>query len=133
MHRNLCAYIPHPCPLIPAGLPSMISDAAHSVGTNVSSNLGDLLGLSEERPKSASAEPPHLPGANSSNVLHTAKEAGGWPAREGPHAVGEYLAALSLAASNSTDAPALVKRLNTSALHPALSAGLPFCDQPIVS
>lgn len=109
----------------------MISDAAHSVGSNVSSNIGDLLGLSEERPKSASAEPPHPPGANT-NGMHTTEEARGWQAHEGPHAVGEYLAALSLAASNSTDAPALVKRLNTSALHPALSAGLPFCDQTIV-
>ena len=104
----------------------MISDAAHSMGSNVSSNIGDLLGLSEERPKSASAAPPHPPGANT-NMLHTAEEARGWQAHEGQHAVGEYLAALSLAASNSTDAPALVKRLNTSALHPALSAGVPFC------
>ncbi len=39
-------------------------------------------------------------------------------------AVGDYLAALSLAASNSSgDAPGLVKRLNTCALDPANSAG----------
>ena len=46
-------------------------------------------------------------------------------ARTGPDAVGEYLAALSIAASNSTgDAPGLVKRLNTHALDPAKVTGL---------
>ena len=40
-------------------------------------------------------------------------------------AVGDYLAALSLAASNSSgDAPSLVKRLNTCGLDPASLAGL---------
>ena len=50
--------------------------------------------------------------------------AGAEKAAQGADAVGEYLAALSLAASNSSaDAPALVKRLNSSVLDPALSAG----------
>ncbi len=38
----------------------MISDAAHSVSSNMSSNIGDLLGLSEEKPHPAPAgAPPH--------------------------------------------------------------------------
>ena len=50
--------------------------------------------------------------------------AGSENAAEGTDAIGEYLAALSLAASNSSaDAPALVKRLNSSVLDPTLSAG----------
>ncbi len=107
----------------------MISNAAHSVGTNVSNNIGDLLGLSEERPKSASAEQPQPAGTNSSTVQHMAEQAQGHQGRECLDAVGGYLAALSLAASDSTEAPALVKHLDTSALRPRLSAGRPFCDQ----
>ena len=50
--------------------------------------------------------------------------AGSGQAPQGTDAIGEYLAALSLAASNSSaDAPALVRRLNSSVLNPALSAG----------
>ena len=50
--------------------------------------------------------------------------AGSERAAQGTDAIGEYLAALSLAASNSSaDAPALVKRLNSSVLDPTLSAG----------
>ena len=50
--------------------------------------------------------------------------AGAEKAAQGADAIGEYLAALSLAASNSfADAPALVKRLNSSVLDPTLSAG----------
>lgn len=46
-------------------------------------------------------------------------------AGDGPDAVGEYLAALSLAASNSTaNAPGLIKCLNTSVLNPTLAEGL---------
>ena len=42
-----------------AGLPAMLSDAAHNVHTNVSSNIGDLLGLSDEKePHATSAQPP---------------------------------------------------------------------------
>ena len=36
----------------------MLSDAAHSVHINVSSNIGDLLGLSDEKePHAPSAQP----------------------------------------------------------------------------
>ncbi len=49
----------------------------------------------------------------------------------GPDAVGEYLAALSVAASNSMgDAPGLVKRLNTHALDPAQMTGVLQTAQP---
>ena len=55
--------------------------------------------------------------------------AGSEKAAQGADAIGEYLAALSLAASNSSaDAPALVKRLNSSVLDPAPSAGAARCQ-----
>lgn len=38
----------------------MISDAAHSMGSNFSSNIGDLLGLSEEKAQHATMEQPQL-------------------------------------------------------------------------
>ena len=142
----------------------MLSDAAHSVHTNVSSNIGDLLGLSDEKePHATSAQPPCCATSQLGNKNPARHAQPPWPCSDvckmvGPagkllstqcrapvmggvrgslfalqalrtlpqetDAIGEYLAALSLAASNSSaDAPALVKRLNSSVLDPTLSAG----------
>ena len=155
-----------------AGLPSMISEAAHSVSSNMSSNLGDLLGLSEEKPHPAPASA--APQQHSSGAAAQRREANAEgtsasisPSTEvvespqappqislsdsldesrdqlisqsfcldvcphaeststGPEATGEYIAALSSAASYSTgDATGLVKRLNTQALDPAQLPGV---------
>ena len=58
----------------------MLSDAAHSVHTNVSSNIGDLLGLSDEKePHATSAQPPCCATSQLGN-----KTPQGMPNRPGP-------------------------------------------------
>jgi len=48
----------------------MISDAAHNMSSNVSSNIGDLLGLSEEKPQHSIVSLPPRPSGHVAAQQH---------------------------------------------------------------
>ena len=84
----------------PAGLPSIISDAAHSVSSNMSSNLGDLLGLSEEKPQPTPADA--LPHQRSSSAAQQ-----GTPRAEGDAGFGHLILAARIALYTCLRCPGL--------------------------